>query len=192
MSQENVEILRGARIALPRLSKSATQGRSLDQRLYVRFPALYRLVADCVLRLRPRSRLRRLMLARTIALAYAAANRRDFDAVLTGWDPESEYHPSGDLLPPDLEAVFYGHDGYRQLWRYWLDACEDIRWDPEEMLDFGDKLLVTTRQRGRGSGSGVAVSEPVFQLFTVRRGLVIRQEDYLDRSKALEAVGLRE
>ena len=101
---------------------------------------------------------------------------------------------AGDAPPareiPDLETVFYGHDGYRQLWRNWLDACEDIRWDPEEMLDFGDKLLVTTRQRGRGSGSGVAVSEPVFQLFTVRRGLVVRQEDFLDRSKALEAGGL--
>jgi hypothetical protein len=32
------------------------------------------------------------------------------------WDPGSEYHPS---------------------WGYWLDAFEDIRWDPEEILDFG-------------------------------------------------------
>ena len=44
-----------------------------------------------------------------------------------------------------------------------------------------------TQQRGRGSGSGVVVSEPVFQLFTLRRGLVVRQEDFLDRSEALEA-----
>jgi hypothetical protein len=36
------------------------------------------------------------------------------------------------------------------------------------------------------------VSEPVFQLFKLRRGLVVRQEDFLDRSKALEAAGLRE
>jgi ketosteroid isomerase-like protein len=112
--------------------------------------------------------------------------------VLLGWDTGSEYHPSGDLLPPDLETVFYGHDGYLQLWRYWLDAFEDIRWDPEEILDFGDRLLVTAQQRGRGSGSGVAVSESVFQLFTVRRGLVVRQEDFLDRSKALEAAAPQE
>ena len=192
MPHESVELVRGARIALPRLSERATQRRSLDQRLYVRFPALYRLLADSVMRLPPRSRLRRLMLARSVGLAYAAANRRDFDSVLLGWDPASEYHPSGDLLPPDLETVFYGHDGYLQLWRYWLDAFEDIRWDPEEILDFGDRFLVTTQQRGRGSGSGVAVSEPVFQLFTVRRGLVVRQEDFLDRLKALEAAAPRE
>jgi hypothetical protein len=33
----------------------------------------------------------------------------------------------------------------------------------------------------------VGVSEPVFQLFTLRRGLVIRQEDFLNRAEALEA-----
>ena len=70
----------------------------------------------------------------------------------------------------------------------WLDAFADIRWDPEEIVDFGEKALVTTIQSGRGSSSGVAVSEPVYQLFTFRRGLVIRQEDFLDRQEALRAV----
>jgi ketosteroid isomerase-like protein len=192
MSHEDVEILRGARIALQPLSERASQRRSLDQRLVVRFPGLYRLLADGFMRLPPRSRLRRWILVRNVGMAYAAANRRDFDSVLVGWDPASEYRPSSDLMPPDLETIFYGHDGYRQLWRYWLDAFEDIRWDPKEILDFGDRFLVRAQQRGRGSGSGVAVSEPVFQLFTLRRGLVVRQEDFLDRSKALEAVGLRD
>jgi hypothetical protein len=130
------------------------------------------------------------MIARAIALSYAAANRRDFDSVLVGWDPGSEYRPSSDLMPPDLEKVFYGHDGYRRLWRYWLDAFHDIRWDPEELLDYGDRILVTAQQSGHGSGSGVGVSEPVFQLFKLRRGLVVRQEAFLDRSKALEAAGV--
>ena len=133
------------------------------------------------------------MVARAISRAYAAANRRDFDLVLTLNDPEIyEYRPSRDLLPPDLESVFYGHDGYLQLWRYWLDAFGDIRWDPEEILDMGGKVLVTTQQRGHGLGSGVEVSESVFQLFTFRKGLVIRQEDFLDRSDALIAAGRRE
>jgi hypothetical protein len=90
-------------------------------------------------------------------------------------------------MPPDQDAVFHGHDGYLRLWRYWLDAFDDIRWDPDEVLDFGDRFLVTARQRGHGSGSGVAVSEPVFQLFELRRGLVVRQEDFTDRSTALRA-----
>jgi hypothetical protein len=36
----------------------------------------------------------------------------------------------------------------------------------------------------------VAVSEWVFQVFTLRGGLVIRQEDFLDRSKGLEAAAV--
>ena len=144
------------------------------------------------MRLSPRSRLRQRMVTRRIQQTYAAANRRDYDSILAGWDRESEYRPSRDLMPPDLDAAFYGHDGMHQLWRYWRDAFEDIRWDPEEIHDFGGKILVTAQQRGHGSGSGVAVSEPVFQLFTLRAGLVVRQEDFLDRSEALEAAGLSE
>jgi ketosteroid isomerase-like protein len=192
MSQENVDVVRGVRIALPTLGERARQRRSLDEHLRVRFPALSRALGDAFMRLSPRSRFRRSILARLVRRAYAAANRQDFDVVLVGWDAGSEYRPSRDLLPPDLEAVFHGHDGYRRLWRYWLDAFEDIRWEPEEILDFGDRFLVTTQQRGHGSGSGLAVSERVFQLFTLRRGMVIRQEDFLDRSNALEVAGLRE
>jgi ketosteroid isomerase-like protein len=182
------EIVRGDRIAIPPLTDKMRQHRTLDQRLTVRFPALYRLLVRGMTRMSPRSRLRRLMVARAVTLAYAAANRRDFEVVLVGMELEVyEYRPSRDLMPPDQEAVFYGREGYLRLWRYWLDAFGDIRWEPEEILDFGDSFLVTTQQRGRGSGSGVIVSKPVFQLFTVRDGLIVRQEDFLDRSEALEA-----
>jgi ketosteroid isomerase-like protein len=191
MRQEKIETVAGPQIPLRPLGERASRQRTLDQRVYVHFPTLYRLLADAVSRLSPRSRLRRLILARSVALAYAAANRRDFEVVLIGIDPEIEYRPSADMMPPDLETAFHGHDGYLQLWRYWLDAFEDIRWDPEEMLDLGDTFLVTARQRGHGSGSGVAVSEPVFQLYELRRGIVVRLDDFPDRSKALEAAATR-
>ena len=73
------------------------------------------------------------MLTRLVVRGYAAANRRDFDVLLLGLDPEIEYRPSDDLTPPDLEAVFYGHIG---LWRCTkcgndrppLDvACEELQ-----------------------------------------------------------------
>ena len=107
MSEENVEIVRRTRIALIPLPESAGQRRrSLDERLFVRFPALYRLLGDALMRLPPRSRLRRLMLTRRGGQAYAATNRRDFDSVLVGWDPKSRILPqsgpdssrSGDSL----------------------------------------------------------------------------------------------
>jgi hypothetical protein len=44
-------------------------------------------------------------------------------------------------------------------------------------------------RRARDGGRGAILSEPVFQLFTLRDGLVLRQEDLLDRAKALAATG---
>ena len=193
MSQENVEVVHGVRTALSPPTEKASRRRTPYERLGVRFPGLLRWSGRALFRLSPRSRLRQTILARLMTRAYAAANRRDFDLILTANDPASyAYHPSPDHLPPDMDTVYYGHDGYRRFWRQWLDAFEDVRWDPEEMIDFGAKALVTARQSGHGSGSGVGVSKSVFQVFTFRGGLVIRQEDFLDGSKALEAAGLRE
>lgn len=191
MSQREPEGVRGTRIVVRPLSEGASRRRTLDEHLIVRFPGLYRLLAARLMRL-PQSRLRRWAVARVVARAYAAANRRDFELLLIGIDPGHEYRPAPDMMPPDLGGPTHGHDGYRRMWRYWLDAFEDIRYEPAEVLDLGAKLLVTVQQRGHGSGSGVAVSEPVFQLLTIQRGATVRQEDFRDRSEALEAARLRE
>lgn len=192
MVQEHGNTMRGARITLRSPGGSTSERRALEECVAIGFPALAHALGRAFTRLPPGSRLRRLIVTRRIQQTYAAANRRDYDSVLAGWAPDSEYRPSRDLMPPDLDPVFHGHDGMHQLWRYWRDAFEDIRWHPEEILDFGDKILVTAQQTGHGSGSGVAVSQPVFQLFTLRAGLVLKQEDFLDRSEALEAARLGE
>jgi hypothetical protein len=54
---------------------------------------------------------------------------------------------------------------YLQHARNWFAAFEDLRLEPEEFLDLGDRYLVTMQLSGHGSGSGVAVSEQMFQLF---------------------------
>ena len=192
MSQENVSVVPRARTALQPISEEASQRRALDERLLVRTPGLARVLTQILLRLPPQSRLRRLMVARRIGRAYAAANRRDFDLILSGLDRNTEYRPAPDLIAPDQDEVFIGHDGYLRMWRNWLDAFGDLRFDPEEVVDLGDAFLVTARQQAHVPGSAIAVGKPVFQLFKVRRGLVVWQHDFSDRSAALEAAGLSE
>ena len=193
MSQENVEIVRGVRYPISLPSERTSRSRTLDERFFVRFPAAYRLLAERVTRLPPGSRLRRLVLTRVSRRAAAAVNRRDFDVMFLALDPAIEYHPpTGDRLPPGMDAVFCGHDGYREAWRQIMDSFEDYRAEPVEALDLGDQLLATTQYRGHGSGSGVPVNDTFFQLFRLRRGLVVWQQDFTDRSEALEAVGLSE
>jgi ketosteroid isomerase-like protein len=192
MSQENVEVVRGVqyRVSLP--SERTSQRRSLDERFFVRFPAAYRVLADRWTRLPLRSRLRRLILARIVRRGLAAVNRRDFDVLFLAIDPGIEYHPAADQRPPGMDAVRNGHDGYQDVWRQMIDAFEDFHAEPEELLDLGDQLLATIQYRGHGTGSGVPVNIPTFQLFRLRRGLVIWQQDFSDRSEALEAAARRE
>ena len=65
--------------------------RTLDQRLYLRFPFLVHAVARLAAKLSPRSRLRRAAMARTITLAAQAYNRLDLEAVTIGWRADVEY-----------------------------------------------------------------------------------------------------
>jgi ketosteroid isomerase-like protein len=192
MLEENVNSVPRVPIALVPIREEARRRRALDERVFVRFPGLARVLVQLVLRLPRQSRLRRLMVARRVGGAYAAANRRDFDLILKGLDPEIEYRPASDLIAPDQDEVFSGHDGYLRMWRNWLDAFHDLRFDPEEVVDLGDTFLVTAEQRAHVPGSGVTVGKPVFQLFKVRGGLVVWQHDFSDRSEALEAAGLSE
>ncbi len=194
MSQENVKTMRGVRT--PVAVSSQTRRRTLDERILVRFPALVRLLAFAWSRLPPRSRLRRAFVSRIVRQGCEAANRRDFDLLLLYLDPEIEYHidgsPVGGFVPPDLLGVHRGHEGYLRTWEAGIEASKDLRIEYEEVIDFGDRLLAAGRRTGHGSSSGIPVNQPLFQLFTLRRGLVIRQEGFTDRDKALEAAGLRE
>ena len=193
MSQENVEIVRGVRYRVSLHPDRSATRRTPDERLFVRFPALYRFLAVATRKLPTRSRLRRRLISRTAARAGAAANRRDFDVLLLGFDPRLEYHPRGDWMEVlDIDAVFHGHAGYREVWRLMTEAFDDFRLELEEVIDLGDHLLAPTIGVGHGSRSGVPVSVPLFQLFRFRGGLVVWQTDFADRESALEAVGLRE
>ena len=167
--------------------------RTLDERILVRFPALFPWLTAARRRLPRHSRLRRAMVVRGAQQGYASVNRRDFDLTLTQYDPGYEYHLRGENMAfPDWDLGHVGHDGFRKFWRQALEAFDDIRFDPEEILDLGDRMLVTVQISGHGTGSGVPMNETVFQLFTYRRGLIVRQDDFSDRAQALEAAGLSE
>jgi ketosteroid isomerase-like protein len=53
-------------------------------------------------------------------------------------------------------------------------------------------VLVSVRQRGVGTTSGVETELRYFQLWSFRGGKVIRMESTRDRAEALEAAGLSE
>ena len=61
-----------------------------------------------------------------------------------------------------------------------------------DVIDCGDDVVAFVRYRGRGTESGVEVEASMANVWTIRDGKAIRLRQFLDRGKALEAVGLSE
>jgi ketosteroid isomerase-like protein len=178
MSQENVEVVR----------------RTLDQRLWLRFP---RLAATCFRllgRLSPGSRLRQAALSRAVRLGLDAYNRRDLDAVVIGWHPEFEYHPGRQWVEAGLvEPCYRGLEGYRNY-----VATVDEVWGgenylkPVKLIDLGARIVVLADGRMRAQASGVPLTEAFAIVSTLKEGRATRHQEYYDHAEALEAAGLRE
>jgi ketosteroid isomerase-like protein len=107
-------------------------------------------------------------------------------------DPEIEWFGPREF--PDLAEPQHGHEGVRRYIETIAEALEDYRMVPEQFIDAGgDRVLVFSREGGRGRGSGAEVfTQPTAHLWTIRDGKAVRMESYWERSDALEAAGLSE
>jgi ketosteroid isomerase-like protein len=118
--------------------------------------------------------------------AYAQG---DWEAAMSFFHPDvvydiSRYSAGG--------GVFHGHEGVRAGFSEWIGSWEDYRYELLEVIDAGDdKVVTTSRQTGRGRGSGVEVEVANAVVNTLRNGKIVRMDVYATHSEALEAVGLR-
>ena len=95
-------------------------------------------------------------------------------------------------VAPGLDPVYRGRAGWVEFMRAWT---EDFDWsiELEEAIDAGDgRVVVRSRQRAVGKGSGVPVELVMGGLWTVEKGQAIRAENFLDPAEALEAAGISE
>jgi ketosteroid isomerase-like protein len=191
MSEQNVKPPRGVRyrVALP--SEAAGRRRTPDERLFVRFPGLSRLLTDGVMRLPLGSRLRRGFLTRSVVRGCAAANRRDFDLMLTGWADDIDYRAAEGAL--DDHGPIHGKAEMRAYVQDWLDTFDQLKVEPLEVIDAGqDQVIAVLRSSGRAKLSGVETDLTYAALYTFRDGKIAVGREYFTRAEALEAAGLRE
>ena len=115
-----------------------------------------------------------------------------FDAFFEWLDPEIDWRGPREF--PDLAEPRVGPEGVREYAGVLFEAIEDYRMVPEEFIDAGDdRVLVFSREGGRGRGSGAEViTQPTAHLWTIRNGRAVRMQSYWERSEALEAAGLSE
>ncbi|HEY7453906.1 MAG TPA: nuclear transport factor 2 family protein [Thermoleophilaceae bacterium] len=118
-----------------------------------------------------------------------AYNRRDFAAALENFDPNIQW------VLPALQSSdsAQGTDAVRRFWEGLDETMEELRLDPQEFVDAGDRVAVRLRYFGRGKGSGVEIeSEMYHQVATFRDGTIVRMEYVTSWPEALEVAGIEQ
>jgi ketosteroid isomerase-like protein len=117
----------------------------------------------------------------------AAYNRRDFDAAVESFDPQIEW-----VLPERQSSdSCQGPDEIRRFWEEIDATFEELRLDPQEHVDAGDRVATRLLYFGVGRESGLKIEGELYhQVTTFRAGRIVRIEYFSHWPEALEAAGL--
>jgi uncharacterized protein len=123
----------------------------------------------------------------TLRAGYDALNRGDLSRVMALIDDEITWDP-GPLTPDAGDTSSSGPAGFESLIRSWIDAFDDFRIEPLDVVEDGPYLVATVRQSGTGRGSGVDIAIEIAHVWTVRDGRAVRLESYANAGAAFEAI----
>ena len=115
---------------------------------------------------------------------------RGLDAMAEFWATDIDWRAIEGA--PDDVGVMHGPEAVRRYFQEWVDMFDGITNVPEELLDAGDdRVVAVQRAAGRARASGVDTEIRYAVVYTVREGRIAGGREYIDRDRALEAVGLR-
>jgi ketosteroid isomerase-like protein len=169
-------------------------GRTLSQRFFIRFPRLAVAYARWIGRMPPRSRFRQVVVSRGLQLAIEALNRRDLDAALIAYHPDREMYPPREFVDAGFaESCYRGPAAFRTYMAEWSQVWgRDLRVEPAELIDLGDRWVMLGALPSRGQASGLPLTSEYAAIMTLRGGEVLRQQDYTSHAEALDAARLRD
>ena len=123
---------------------------------------------------------------RSVLTAISAGDR---DKALAFAHPEIVVDATRNVFN---SATYVGIDGLQRMIAT-EETWEEIRTEPLEYIDAGDRVVVIGWLVGKGRGSGVEVERHTAHVWTVSNGRVVRWElGYTNRHEALKAVGLEQ
>jgi ketosteroid isomerase-like protein len=114
-----------------------------------------------------------------------------------GIDASLEYTAEDVIAYPFPEWIgqseYRGHEGMRALLAEWADNFDDIRFEPEEFFDAGDRVVTTFRMSGRIKGSGAPLSQSIAAVSgRIEHGKVGEVHYFLTLEQAFECAGLEQ
>ena len=118
--------------------------------------------------------------------SYDAYVRGDMEASLAIIDPEIEIYDH-DILDA---GEYRGLEGMLRWQADWDSSWESWRWEAEDFVDVGDRVVVVLRLYAKGRHSGVDVERLDGAVWTMRGGKAVRLDYYGSKEEALKSVGL--
>jgi ketosteroid isomerase-like protein len=119
--------------------------------------------------------------------AFDAFSRRDAGALIALADPDIVFRPPTGRLA-GREDPYRGHEGLRaylaDVGRVW----QELRSEPDEYIELGDRVLCTGRVYAWGVGR--VVDAPAGGLWRLRDGRLLEGTVYDTRRAAYEAAGV--
>jgi ketosteroid isomerase-like protein len=124
---------------------------------------------------------------------FALVNDRGVQAATEAFgdllDPEFELEEASNV--PDRES-HSGREAFIANMAKLEESFEELRLEPVEFVDLGDKLVVELLIAGRGRAGGAPVETTIAQLWSLRNGKAVSLRDFATKSEALEAAGVSE
>jgi ketosteroid isomerase-like protein len=118
--------------------------------------------------------------------SYEAYVRGDLEGALSALDPEIEIY---DHDIPDA-GEYRGLEGVLRWQADWERSWESWRWEPEDFVAAGDRVVAILRVHAKGRQSGVDVERLDGAVWTLSAGKCVRLDYYGSSDQALEAAGL--
>jgi len=110
--------------------------------------------------------------------------RGDYEAALPAF--------ADDVLVVTSLERYHGLAGVVEEAQRWERMWTDYRFEVEDLVDAGDKVVLLYHQSGRSKTSGVELEERAGWVYTLREGKIARVEMFQDRELAFRAAGLEQ
>ena len=120
---------------------------------------------------------------------YEFFNQRDLDAVLELCAPEVEVYKDPEVVEMVSAFTPRGQERVAQYLRGWLESWDAYLARPQQFLESGEEVVALVQLRARGKGSQFDIEEDMADVFSVRKGKIVRLRLYVHPDAALKSIG---
>src|SRR3982074_1602973 len=121
-----------------------------------------------------------------VRTAMQSFNLEGVDAIADQIDPDFETTtPAALSVEPD---TYRGPEGVRRWFDAWGGTMDEVRFDVDELVDAGARVIAVSRMVARSHTTGLELEQAVVLVWTLRDGRAVRLDPYATRAEAVQAV----